>query len=215
MLLGTRSFGKGSVQTVIPLPGNGAMRLTTARYYTPSGRSIQGLGITPDVPVAETREETPRFGPEREADCNHVLKNQGGTPANAQAAPRSDLPPIAKDIPEQAAGGLPEARSGEARQTDFQLQQAVAWQRRWRRRPPSSPPTDRSLPWPLATPKRGQGSVQVRSLVMAGARTVLVAGCCLAGAWLAAPCRCSGRRGRCRVHKRPPLRHGSLSHRQP
>ena len=49
ILLGTRSFGKGSVQTVIPLPGNGAMRLTTARYYTPSGRSIQGLGITPDV----------------------------------------------------------------------------------------------------------------------------------------------------------------------
>ena len=47
VLLGTRSFGKGSVQTVIPLPGNGAMRLTTARYYTPSGRSIQGLGITP------------------------------------------------------------------------------------------------------------------------------------------------------------------------
>ena len=51
VLLGTRSFGKGSVQTVIPLPGNGAMRLTTARYYTPSGRSIQGQGITPDVPV--------------------------------------------------------------------------------------------------------------------------------------------------------------------
>ena len=49
VLLGTRSFGKGSVQTVIPLPGNGAMRLTTARYYTPSGRSIQGLGIAPDV----------------------------------------------------------------------------------------------------------------------------------------------------------------------
>ena len=40
------------MQTVIPLPGNGAMRLTTARYYTPSGRSIQGLGITPDVEVA-------------------------------------------------------------------------------------------------------------------------------------------------------------------
>ncbi len=53
VLLGTRSFGKGSVQTVIPLPGNGAMRLTTARYYTPSGRSIQGEGIKPDVAVAE------------------------------------------------------------------------------------------------------------------------------------------------------------------
>ena len=70
VLLGTRSFGKGSVQTVIPLPGNGAMRLTTARYYTPSGRSIQGLGITPDVEVAQTREERPplragaRGGPE-------------------------------------------------------------------------------------------------------------------------------------------------------
>ena len=113
VLLGTRSFGKGSVQTVIPLPGNGAMRLTTARYYTPSGRSIQGLGIVPDVPVAETREETPRFGPEREADLNHVLKNQGGTP-DAPPAPRTDLPPIAKEIPEQAAGGLPEVRPGEA-----------------------------------------------------------------------------------------------------
>src|SRR6266853_2895933 len=42
VLLGTKSFGKGSVQTIIPLPGHGAMRLTTARYYTPSGRSIQG-----------------------------------------------------------------------------------------------------------------------------------------------------------------------------
>ena len=49
IILGTRSFGKGSVQTVIPLPGEGAMRLTTARYYTPSGRSIQALGIEPDI----------------------------------------------------------------------------------------------------------------------------------------------------------------------
>ena len=59
VLVGTRSFGKGSVQTVISLPDNGAIRLTTARYYTPSGRSIQGLGIAPDVLVAETREEVP------------------------------------------------------------------------------------------------------------------------------------------------------------
>jgi carboxyl-terminal processing protease len=47
VLVGTRSFGKGSVQTVIPLAGDDAIRLTTARYYTPSGRSIQGLGIVP------------------------------------------------------------------------------------------------------------------------------------------------------------------------
>ncbi len=51
VLLGTRSFGKGSVQTIIPLPGHGAMRLTTARYYTPSGRSIQAKGIDPDIVV--------------------------------------------------------------------------------------------------------------------------------------------------------------------
>ncbi|MDM9621251.1 peptidase S41 [Rhizobium sp. AC44/96] len=52
-ILGTRSFGKGSVQTIIPLGENGALRLTTALYYTPSGRSIQGTGITPDIKVEE------------------------------------------------------------------------------------------------------------------------------------------------------------------
>ena len=52
-LVGTRSFGKGSVQTIIPLDGGGALRLTTALYYTPSGRSIQAEGIEPDVVIAE------------------------------------------------------------------------------------------------------------------------------------------------------------------
>jgi carboxyl-terminal processing protease len=52
-LIGTRSFGKGSVQTIIPLPGNGALRLTTARYYTPSGRSIQAKGIDADIVIEE------------------------------------------------------------------------------------------------------------------------------------------------------------------
>ena len=125
VLLGTRSFGKGSVQTVIPLPGNGAMRLTTARYYTPSGRSIQGLGINPDVPVQETREDTPRFGPEREADLNRVLKNQGGTPP-APPAPRTDLPPIAKEIPAKPPEGFPKFDPAKPDDTDFQLLQAVS-----------------------------------------------------------------------------------------
>jgi carboxyl-terminal processing protease len=124
VLLGTRSFGKGSVQTVIPLPGNGAMRLTTARYYTPSGRSIQGLGITPDVPVQETREDAPRFGPEREADLNRVLKNEGGTP-DTPTAPRTDLPPIAKEIPEKPPEGFPKFDPAKPDDTDFQLLQAV------------------------------------------------------------------------------------------
>jgi carboxyl-terminal processing protease len=59
ILLGTRSFGKGSVQTIIPLPGHGAMRLTTARYYTPSGRSIQAKGIDPDIVVEAAKIEHP------------------------------------------------------------------------------------------------------------------------------------------------------------
>src|SRR6202040_2443024 len=53
-IVGTQSFGKGSVQTIIPLGANGALRLTTALYYTPSGRSIQAQGITPDIKVEET-----------------------------------------------------------------------------------------------------------------------------------------------------------------
>jgi len=65
ILVGTRSFGKGSVQTVTLLPGGRAIRLTTARYYTPSGRSVQGFGIMPDVIVAETSEEGSSFDPER------------------------------------------------------------------------------------------------------------------------------------------------------
>ena len=52
-IIGTRSFGKGSVQTIIPLGANGAIRLTTARYYTPSGRSIQAKGIEPDIVVEQ------------------------------------------------------------------------------------------------------------------------------------------------------------------
>ena len=62
VVMGTQSFGKGSVQTIIQLPGHGAMRLTTARYYTPSGRSIQGKGITPDIVVypAKIEEDSPK-----------------------------------------------------------------------------------------------------------------------------------------------------------
>ena len=59
VLMGTRSFGKGSVQTIIPLPGHGAMRLTTARYYTPSGRSIQAKGIDPDIVVEAAKIAVP------------------------------------------------------------------------------------------------------------------------------------------------------------
>ncbi|WP_419797835.1 MAG: S41 family peptidase [Terasakiella sp.] len=76
LILGTRSFGKGSVQTIIPMGTNGAMRLTTARYYTPSGRSIQAVGIEPDIKVEIARIEKIGTGAgTREADLRGSLEN--------------------------------------------------------------------------------------------------------------------------------------------
>ncbi len=124
ILLGTRSFGKGSVQTVIPLPGDGAMRLTTARYYTPSGRSIQAVGIVPDVPVQETAEAAPAFGGEHEADYNKILTNQGGTGPQA-LPPRTDLPSVVKQIPDKPPADFPKFDVAKPDQTDFQLQQGL------------------------------------------------------------------------------------------
>ncbi len=123
IIMGTRSFGKGSVQTVIPLPGNGAMRLTTARYYTPSGRSIQGLGITPDIEVQASRTEPPHFGPEREADLKGALANSGGTPVGP-ATPRTDLPAIAKEIAKLPPETWPTFDFTKP-ETDYPLQQAL------------------------------------------------------------------------------------------
>ncbi len=75
IVMGTRSFGKGSVQTVVPLPGHGAMRLTTARYFTPSGRSIQAKGIAPDIIVEAAKIE--KIGEEsfHEEDLKGALAN--------------------------------------------------------------------------------------------------------------------------------------------
>ena len=82
VVVGTRSFGKGSVQTVVPLRNDGAMRLTTSRYYTPSGRSIQGLGISPDIVVEQPRLPAGDQGEElhwvysrTEADLRGALEN--------------------------------------------------------------------------------------------------------------------------------------------
>jgi carboxyl-terminal processing protease len=88
------------------------------RYYTPSGRSIQGLGIAPDVPVAETREEEPHFGPQCEEDLNHVLSNEGGTP-DTGLEPRTDLPPITKMIPSKPPEDFPEFDPAKPDNTDF------------------------------------------------------------------------------------------------
>ncbi|MCA0042030.1 S41 family peptidase [Celeribacter litoreus] len=116
VVVGTKSFGKGSVQTVMPLRSDGAMRLTTARYYTPSGRSIQALGISPDIVVAQpTRqpvdaeaEETPQF--RSEADLRGALDNDSLTEDERQK------------IEEERAAAEEAAK---LRDEDFQLAYAI------------------------------------------------------------------------------------------
>ena len=76
IVMGTRSFGKGSVQSIIPMPGHGAIRLTTARYYTPSGVSIQAKGVSPDIEVELARIEKLDAGRYREEDLQGALDSK-------------------------------------------------------------------------------------------------------------------------------------------
>ncbi len=122
LVLGVQSFGKGSVQTLFPLQGDGAIRLTTARYYTPSGRSIQGVGITPNVEVEETRTPPPHFGPEREADLRHILTNDATPQSNPP--PPADLPAVVQQIPRLPPVGWPKLDHAKPA-TDYQLQQGL------------------------------------------------------------------------------------------
>jgi len=94
-IVGTRSFGKGSVQTVFPLGGgNGALRLTTARYFTPSGRSIQAQGITPDIEVLQDVPTEANGEIESEAGLQGHLRR---TDAREQTGSQSYVPAAAKD----------------------------------------------------------------------------------------------------------------------
>ncbi|HEY1934745.1 MAG TPA: S41 family peptidase [Acetobacteraceae bacterium] len=126
VLLGTRSFGKGSVQTLFPLRNGGAIRLTTARYYTPDGRSIQGKGIEPDVVVHESDNPQPEFGPAHEWDLNNTISNSGGV---TNVSPRRSDLPIAAGIPEKPPKDWPKLDPDKP-DTDFQLHEALILARR-------------------------------------------------------------------------------------
>jgi len=81
IILGTRSFGKGSVQTIIPVNPFGALRMTTAKYFTPSGKSIQKTGISPDIIVEEVKvEKIDKQNGNRESDLQGALDNPGENP---------------------------------------------------------------------------------------------------------------------------------------
>ncbi len=98
-ILGTRSFGKGSVQTIIPLGSEGAMRLTTARYYTPAGRSIQAKGIVPDIRIIQELPEDMkgREEPRGEASLPGHLTNENQADEEEKSGSSAYVPPDPKD----------------------------------------------------------------------------------------------------------------------
>ncbi|MCG7363314.1 S41 family peptidase [Roseomonas sp. ACRSG] len=130
VVMGAKSFGKGSVQTVMPLAGNGAIRLTTARYYTPSGRSIQGLGITPDIEVLGSKEEANAPLRDREADLRKSLRNDNDTHVVPPLPPLNLPAGLVERVQKLPPEGAP-AFDPTKPETDFQLQQAAGFLRAW------------------------------------------------------------------------------------
>ncbi|HYK64665.1 MAG TPA: S41 family peptidase [Patescibacteria group bacterium] len=137
VILGTQTFGKGSVQTILPLDDKSALRLTTARYYTPTGRSIQAVGITPDVDVElpkETLASLTEGGAEldenpeiHEADLPHHFQNgqkNGKNPASGEAAPAA--PGASKG---EKGAGAKGAKGKEEK--DVQLDRAIDILKHW------------------------------------------------------------------------------------
>ncbi|MBS1158295.1 MAG: family peptidase [Proteobacteria bacterium] len=130
IVVGTQTFGKGSVQSVLPLPGNTAIKLTTARYYTPDGRSIQAKGIVPDIVVEESANGSSGMHL-READLDRHLINDKEKEA-AKEATKQEAKPAAKTTAkpgkdknkEDGEDDLP-ARLEYASPADYQFQQAL------------------------------------------------------------------------------------------
>ncbi len=128
VVMGTTSFGKGSVQTIIPLPGSTAIKLTTARYFTPSGRSIQAKGIIPDITVEESANGTSATRV-READLENQLEDQkeDGKETAPPVKPQSSAPARPKASPPKDGGeesAEPPNREL-ASKNDYQLNQAI------------------------------------------------------------------------------------------
>ena len=98
VIMGTQSFGKGSVQTVLPLHGEHALKLTTARYFTPNGRSIQAKGITPDIEVHQGKfTQANEAGYYKEADLEGHLSSDDGKENKSSDAQHAQSDRIQKD----------------------------------------------------------------------------------------------------------------------
>ncbi len=132
VIMGTQTFGKGSVQSVIPLPGNSAIKLTTARYYTPQGRAIQAKGIVPDIIVEESANgNTPSSPRLREADLERHLNNDREKESpkevakDAGKAPSKPAKTEGKDKSKNEVDEEMPQRLEYATKADNQFQQAV------------------------------------------------------------------------------------------
>ncbi len=120
IVVGTKSFGKGSVQTVMPLRGDGAMRLTTARYYTPSGRSIQALGVSPDIVVEQPRRAEESEEEEEDGAANRFDRSE------ADLRGRLDNDSLSEDEVRQIEEDREKAEeAAKLREEDYQLAYAI------------------------------------------------------------------------------------------
>jgi carboxyl-terminal processing protease len=123
VILGTQTFGKGSVQTIMPLGNSTAIKLTTARYYTPNGRSIQAKGITPDFIVEDPFNPSDQTLRMREADLGRHLSNDKESESAPAAKPEAADAPAAQPTPRPKPKPL--APGEIVSKDDFQLNQAV------------------------------------------------------------------------------------------
>lgn len=146
VILGTQTFGKGSVQTILPLDDHSALRLTTARYYTPTGRSIQAVGITPDVDVEPPKatlaslelqgaeiNESPEI---HESDLPHHFKNgkdKDELKPESPGASSQTAPAVTEDTPGKSSPTKPGAKGGKApkEEKDVQLDRAINILKHW------------------------------------------------------------------------------------
>ena len=147
VILGTQTFGKGSVQTILPLDDHSALRLTTARYYTPTGRSIQAVGITPDVDVEPPKATLASLqsqgaqineGAEiHEADLPHHFKNGKDTSKNPDAKPGDESAAPSDDKGDGAKGDSKDGKNAKGddkkpkEEKDVQLERAIDILKHW------------------------------------------------------------------------------------
>ena len=139
LIVGTQTFGKGSVQTILPISATTAIKLTTARYYTPSGRSIQAKGITPDVVIEESANGGSSRLSLREADLEHHLENDKDGDGRVTPADKVLTKPLDKGVksndkptPKKSEDdNAPPARFEFGSKDDYQLNQAVTLLKAW------------------------------------------------------------------------------------